>query len=133
MVDQVIYSPDTPWPLTDGNAGAVLGLKDPSYDNHFGENWSIEDYDNLVSVEPGPVLASLRIYPNPSTGIITIEIPDTAQQDIEIFTVTGVQVYAGKAGANGSLTLDLSQYRNQMLVVKAGAAVERIILLPEKN
>ncbi|MBP1668717.1 MAG: hypothetical protein H6Q21_1083, partial [Bacteroidetes bacterium] len=26
-----------------------------------------------------------------------------------------------------------SQYRNQMLVVKAGAAVERIILLPEKN
>jgi hypothetical protein len=129
VVDQVIYGPDAPWPLTDGNAAAVLGLKDPSYDNHFGENWSIEDYGNLVSVEPGPALASLRIYPNPSSGIITIEIPDAAQQEIKIFTVTGVQVYTGKAGANGSLTLDLSQYRNQMLVVKAGPDVSSILIL----
>jgi hypothetical protein len=45
VVDQVLYSPDAPWPLTDGIAGAVLGLKDPSYDNHFGENHD-ENYSN---------------------------------------------------------------------------------------
>jgi hypothetical protein len=131
VVDQVIYSPDAPWPLTESIAGAVLGLKDPSYDNHFGENWSIQEYDNLVSVEPGPALASLRIYPNPSTGIITIEIPDTDRQKIEIYTVTGVLVYTGNAATNGSLTLDLSLYRNQMLVVKAGSEVERVLIVGE--
>jgi hypothetical protein len=133
VVDQVIYSPDAPWPFAEGIAGAVLNLKDPSYDNHFGENWSIEPYGNLVSIEPTPALSSFTVYPNPSTGIITIETADPTQQKIEIFTVTGVMVYSGMVSTNGSLTLDLSIYRNQMLVVKAGAAVERIILLPEKN
>jgi hypothetical protein len=129
VVDQVIYSPDAPWPFTIDIAGSVLRLKDPSYDNHFGENWSTEEYDNLVSVEPGPALASLRIYPNPSAGIITIEVPYTVQQVIEIFTVTGVKVYAGTVNANGSLTLDLSRYRNQMLVVKAGSDVGRVLIV----
>jgi CotH kinase protein/Lamin Tail Domain/Chitobiase/beta-hexosaminidase C-terminal domain/Secretion system C-terminal sorting domain len=133
VVDQVIYSPDAPWPAADGIAGAVLRLNDPSFDNHFGENWSIEEYGNLVSVEPAPVLSKFIVYPNPSTGIITIETSDAAQQKIEIFTVTGVMVYSGTVNANGSLTLDLSNYQNQMLVVKTGSAVERIILLPEKN
>jgi hypothetical protein len=129
IVDQVVYLPDAPWPFTDGIAGAVLDLKDPSYDNHFGENWSIEEYGNLVSVEPAPALSSFTVYPNPSTGMVTIETSDAAQQRIEIFTVTGVMVYSGSVNANGSLTLDLSIYRNQMLVVKAGSEVGRVLIV----
>jgi hypothetical protein len=43
-IDKIIYGPDAPWPSVLAGEEKVLKLIDPSYDNHFGENWTTEDY-----------------------------------------------------------------------------------------
>jgi hypothetical protein len=128
VVDQVTYSPDAPWPLAEATGGAVLNLIDPSYDNHFGVNWETLDYNSLVAVRPEPGISSFSIYPNPSSGIITIKTADTVQNRVEIFTTSGIKVYSGRVDETGSLIVDLSRYRNQILIVKVGPEAGRVII-----
>jgi len=131
VVDKVVYSPFVPWPVIEGSIGKVLSLTDPAYDNHFGENWITEDYDSLLFGREEPEILTFGIYPNPSHGIITIETPDTTQDRFEVYTVSGVLIYSGLLDAGGHTMVNLGRYRQQILVIKVGAAVEKVIILNE--
>ena len=133
IIDKVVYSPYAPWPDMEGSTGRVLSLIDPSLDNHFGENWMIEDYDSILYGQEEPEPMSFRIYPNPSTGTITIETPDAAHKRFEVYTTSGVLVYTGILNNEGHTTVNLSHYRQQMLLIRIGATVEKVIFLKESH
>jgi hypothetical protein len=93
----------------------------------------IEDYDSILYGQEEPEPMSFRIYPNPSTGTITIETPDAAHKRFEVYTTSGVLVYTGILNNEGHTTVNLSHYRQQMLLIRIGATVEKVIFLKESH
>ena len=72
VIDQVHYSDTLPWPMeADGN-GPYLELKDLGSDNSLPENWTI-GYD-LYHINEIANNQSISIYPNPTNGVVHIEV-----------------------------------------------------------
>lgn len=133
VIDKVIYSPDAPWPEMKGSAGRVLSLISPSYDNHFGENWIVEDYDSLLFGKEEPEPLTFRIYPNPSSGMVIIETPGAMPDRFEVYTVSGMLVCSGSLNAEGKTTVNLVRFRQQMLIIRIGAIAEKVLIMGEQQ
>lgn len=53
-----------------------------------------------------------KIYPNPSTGILNIDIPVNEKTTIEVFNMLGKMVYSSEFLNSKSIKLDLSNLSN---------------------
>jgi hypothetical protein len=127
VVDGFEYNNKAPWPeFTD--ATKAITLNDVNVDNHFGENWSALPIELIVSVEKELKFASqLKLYPNPSTGWVTLEGLDDRSNAIDVFNVQGEKVLHttvnGKSGR-----LDLSEFRNGLYLVRKGQQSARLLI-----
>jgi Secretion system C-terminal sorting domain len=68
---------------------------------------------------------NLTVYPNPSTGFITLQIEQEGLYDLTIFDISGKQIYAQQINVNeqGTAQLDLSgivSTGNYMIVIENG-------------
>jgi len=79
--------------------------------------------------------ASFRIYPNPSTGLVTLEFDHTDRNEdiqIEIFSVSGGLVYTEKISAAGRHMIDLEGTQPGIymirLIVGDGVGYARLVL-----
>ena len=63
----------------------------------------------------------IKIYPNPSSGIFTLEISNTSNDtyNIKIFDVLGSMVYNNQISGNGNISkqIDISSYAKGMYFV----------------
>lgn len=87
--------------------------------------WSTD----LSSAVNQALTESISIYPNPSHGVFSIEIPNADQAEISIVTLTGMQVY--RSTTDQSLVkIDLSDLAAGMYMVRIkteeGLAVKKI-------
>jgi len=129
VIDQVSYSPDSPWPNTTGNGKEVLSLIDAGMDNHFGTSWTAISYTSaLPSVEHQNEL-SFTVYPNPSYGNITISAIGKPNSEISIYTLTGEFVLSGKLDNHGQAHIDLSGFNAGILLLKVDNLVQKIIII----
>ena len=71
VIDEVRYSDSDPWPLEADGEGAFLQLIDLDLDNSLPESW-VASYD-ITEVSEDVVSEGFRMFPNPSSGLITIE------------------------------------------------------------
>lgn len=77
------------------------------------------------------VIEGINVYPNPSHGVFSVEIPNVDNAEISIVTLTGMQVY--KASTSNSLNkIDLSNLAAGMYMVRVktaeGFAVKKITI-----
>jgi M6 family metalloprotease-like protein len=85
-----------------------------------------------VSLNEHPVSNALKVFPNPSAGLLTISLPGAEELSISLYDVTGREVFATTTKSGKDLQLDLRDKPNgfYFLSVKAGKeAVTRKIVV----
>ena len=86
IIDQVCYSDSLPWPMeADGN-GAYLQLKELDSDNSLAENWTTGD--DLTSITEQIDNRNVRLYPNPTSGLLHIIVAKQAVS-CQVFDMLG--------------------------------------------
>jgi hypothetical protein len=107
-------------PLQSGVRAKIYGPNCPS------------DYSSVFTTTSLPIAGynSLRLYPNPSTGIVTLTW-DQAQRptDIMVLDAIGRQVMTLMADqAAETQTIDLSGLANGLYFVKVGSQMQRLVI-----
>jgi hypothetical protein len=112
------------------------GFKIARYDwvvSGYGHHWK---GTNLIRTDPKPNAVAklvndkqIRIYPNPSTGIITIEMdPGSGRYSIEVFSISGQTVFYGNYEYPlDKITLNLSDLSNGLYFVSIKSERLRVI------
>jgi hypothetical protein len=127
VIDQVIYDNKAPWPVPTISTEAI-SLTRFDVDNHFGEYWNLLPISEIVSA---PILSdnkSFSVYPNPSTGIITITALNGDARNYEVFNLQGTLVKMGTVDS-GQTTIDLSELEDGMYFIRSGADSGKILLM----
>ena len=90
VIDEVHYFNKSPWPIEADGRGAFLELADLNLDNSLPESWRALDVEEFSSN------SSIRIYPNPSAGVIHIcmDSERIIDNEISIYDMLGRKVYA---------------------------------------
>lgn len=126
-IDQVVYSPDAPWPFVGGEDESVLTLLSYELDNHLPGNWTSKAYE-LVT---GGILRhsnnKCQVWPNPTRGIVNIKLEGSSGEKLEVYTLTGELVYA--ASVQNGQVVDLGQFAGQLLLVKIGDSFGKVVIL----
>ena len=122
IIDEVHYMDTLPWPMeADGN-GPYLQLKDLNFDNSLAENWMLGD--DLTGVHSSADRQNMVLFPNPTSGMIHIELPDKALR-CQVIDLTG-NVLSETATANNSFDIDLSRLSSGMYLLKVQFADGRM-------
>ena len=76
VIDEVRYYDSEPWPTeADGN-GPYLELKDLNFDNSLAESWTTGN--DLTGVMERPGASQARLFPNPTSGLVRVEMTEPA-------------------------------------------------------
>ena len=128
IIDEVHYSDSLPWPMeADGN-GPYLQLKDINADNSLPESWTTGN--DLTGIEKFTDNQCVVIYPNPTSGLIHIELlgePACCQ----VIDLMG-RVLSEMAISNPHCDLDLSSLSPGVYVLKirlsdGGTAWQKVV------
>ncbi|HKK67892.1 MAG TPA: T9SS type A sorting domain-containing protein [Bacteroidales bacterium] len=102
--------------------GSVLGAGDFTYSVTVTDAYGCQNSDEIeVHIEDVSGIASaglkaVSVYPNPSSGTITITAP--AQSDIEIIDLNGKLIMLKNSKSNGSTSVDLSDLDAGMYYIR---------------
>jgi hypothetical protein len=128
VIDQLVYSPDSPWPDITSESKDVLSLIDAGMDNHFGTSWTVVSYTSALPTIEIQSELSIHVYPNPTRGMIYIASGE-ANSQVSVYTLTGELIVTCKLDALGQAQIDLSDYGNGILLLKTGNTTKKIILI----
>ncbi|MDD3430850.1 MAG: lamin tail domain-containing protein [Bacteroidales bacterium] len=126
-IDQVVYSPDAPWPYVGGEDERVLSLLSYKLDNHLAENWTSKAYELITGNFLQHSNNKCQIWPNPTRGIVHIKLEGSCDQNLKVYTLTGKLVYTAQV-QNGQV-LDLGSFAGQLLLVRIGDSFEKLMVL----
>ncbi|MCE3227648.1 MAG: hypothetical protein K0S32_2199 [Bacteroidetes bacterium] len=125
------------WSPSGGNAATATGLLPGCY------TVTVADMNNCTStsttcvgfvtgIKNNTSVSSFNIYPNPTTGQVSIEFGTVGERTVEVIDVTG-RIIANEKTANASLQLNLSNYSNAVyyLVIKEANGVSRFKIVKQ--
>ena len=114
IIDEVHYMDTLPWPMeADGN-GPYLQLKDLNFDNSLASSWTIGD--DLTGLHSSVDRQSMVLFPNPTSGMIHIELPSKAIR-CQVIDLTG-NVLSEIPASSPSFDIDLSRLSSGMYLLK---------------
>ncbi len=82
------------------------------------------EYGNVAIPEVAPVLSTLRVYPNPATTHITVEIDNPSDATVQIYDLAGRRVLSSTTAK----TIDVSNLQSGVYVVRSGAAISKLVI-----
>lgn len=126
MIDEVAYNNKSPWPVPT-KATEAIALIRFDVDNHFGEYWQLETTDETVSSKTIASGSSFCIYPNPSTGLVTITGLDEKIANINVYNLQGSLVGTGTVSQDQH-TIDLSGLTDGFYFICAGSHQGKLII-----
>ncbi|MCF7793224.1 MAG: CotH kinase family protein [Candidatus Cloacimonetes bacterium] len=102
LIDSLLYSSQTPWPVEPDGTGPTLSLKNPLLDNSLAENWAASDFNGTPGAKNEDVyeplnpplsdkLQLLQNYPNPfiENTVIKYSIPTEGRVKIKLYNLRG--------------------------------------------
>jgi hypothetical protein len=84
---------------------------------HISEGFISPDIIHSLGLEAYSILEGIRIYPNPTTDIITIEFKDIDTYEIIMYDHLGKQMERCQAEQTDEKSLDISNYSSGVYVV----------------
>ena len=94
---------------------------------------TVADCAILVSVDETEISNEFSVFPNPSTGLVNVQLGNTQDQLIEVFNLSGQKVFTNNFQANsGIISLDLGNLAKgvyTMTLTSEGAvSTEKLVL-----
>ena len=93
-VDEVVYTDSTPWPEEADGSGSYLQLSDLDADNSLASNWIASSaslsMDSNANFQP-----QLLVYPNPTKGVVTIELISSRTEPLELSIYNSLGQFVG--------------------------------------
>lgn len=116
----------TDWvPYQTGLPVVVVTELEISYNNNklwaatFGRGlWSTDLYSSSVSVDSERISAAVNVFPNPNTGLFTVDVPENIRYDITVFNLLGEPVYTSRNVDTPRATIDLRSQTSGMYLVQ---------------
>jgi hypothetical protein len=89
----------------------------------FGRGlWSADLYSSTVGVESQSIDDDVYVFPNPNTGLFTVQVPEGMQYDIVVFNVLGEQVYDERDVIASERTIELRDVTSGLYLVRLSIA-----------
>lgn len=84
------FKPDSLTEFEDGFSQPV------GYSYYYIDDVLVAESDTVLDIEENSIKNQINVYPNPTTGIFTVQLPNIPLQNarIEVFTITGGKVYS---------------------------------------
>jgi len=64
------------------------------------------------------IVNDIRIYPNPASDFIQLELPDLTIEEMSVYDVRGVEVWRGEADLRDTYSLDISSFASGVYLLK---------------
>lgn len=131
VIDEVCYEDDAPWPWQADGEGPYLQLIDLNLDNSLPESWTL-GYD-LTSISEFRIPNSaFRIFPNPSHGMLNVEIPvEALSNDVSTYRITNmlgqILLFGGLTGAVNQI--DVSGLSSGLYFISVGNITRKLEIL----
>jgi hypothetical protein len=93
-VDEVVYTDSTPWPEEADGSGSYLQLSDLDADNSLASNW-IASSASLSMESNADFQPQLLVYPNPTKGVVTIELISSRTEPLELSIYNSLGQFVG--------------------------------------
>jgi len=141
------YSDDAPWPeYADGSGYSLVSSSrnpdgDPSeysYWRSSGMHWGspfADDFFPAGENQPEPLLPSIRLYPNPTSGSVYIDLPESEENTesrLALFGINGKLLYQDVITDSGSLDLKGLNLNSGIYIIRIRTSsqihTEKIIL-----
>jgi len=126
MIDEVDYNNKAPWPVPT-HSNQAISLTRFDVDNHFGEYWKLQLIEDLVGTKNIALSSSLRIFPNPANGIVTITGLEGNLPLVDVVNLQG-RIVKTEILSQGGNTLDLSELNNGVYLIHSGQKHGKVIL-----
>jgi hypothetical protein len=123
IVDQVSYSPKSPWPniLVD-NTEMALTLKDYAADNHLAKYWGVKIPTKIMSNRDSEHYFAY----SPSSKRMTMHFADEKAHLLEVISLSGQKLFSANV-VNGQ-SVDLSTYQPTIVLVAVCGKVEKLVI-----
>ena len=129
VIDQVWYQDDAPWPWQADGEGAYLELIDLGLDNSLPESWTV-GWD-ITDVSENETVEGFRVFPNPTSGIIHIVLPNPVEsqglsfpKEYRITNIMGQTLMAGPLNDR----MDVSKLPAGIYFITAGSMTQKLVL-----
>lgn len=116
-------------PYQDGLPVVVVTELEISYFNNrlwaatFGRGlWSADLYSSTVGVESQNIDDDVYVFPNPNTGLFTVQVPEGVLYDIVVFNVLGEPVYEERDVNTSQRTIELRDATSGLYLVRLSIA-----------
>lgn len=115
------YSDDPPWPgEADGYGYSLVPASDyPQANPHLHSLWRrsgetggspfADDSQTLTGIQPETKESPIRVYPNPTSGLLRIELPEDmlrSSASLALYGIKGQLIYSREIHGNSTLQLD---------------------------
>lgn len=99
----------------------------------FGRGlWSTDLYSSSVGVDTERISDEVHIYPNPNTGVFTVEVPVNSFYDVKVFTLLGEPIYSAYNLEGPQATIDLQIEKSGVYLVQVtigGTTMSRKVVI----
>lgn len=127
VIDQVIYNNKAPWPVLQ-NSQQGISLTRFNVDNHFGEYWKQSSIGEMVGVQVISNNQSISVYPNPASNQILVSAIGESNMLIQIYSSLGQIAKSATLDQNGTSTIDVSDLKKGIYLVKIGKFTQKILI-----
>lgn len=118
------------WDTSEFPSGGPNRVYRASYWNNLNDIYN--DGESTVGIDIQAAISRISVYPNPNSGMFTIDIQQTSVQDVSvsISNIQGQIVYEEylKSVSTHTMKLDLSSYSKGLYFLKIGKEVRKIII-----
>jgi hypothetical protein len=127
VIDRIRYTDNGSWPMAAFNDNAVFTLVNQNADNHFPENWTSIDVKKVLET-PSIAANLMKVYPNPTRNMVTIETSDFNNQIVDLYDLMGVKLASLKLSSSRT-QIDVSGFNKSMLFLRSEDKVFKIVVL----
>jgi hypothetical protein len=132
----MFYNDTAPWPLSPDGEGPTLEFRGPGLDQNDGNSWGASclfgtpgrlNSDCSVSTEDLDNQLVARVFPNPSSGVFYVEMPDSAPRQWLVQDLMGRTLRTGTTAAT-NWSLDLSGCPDGVYVLRVVGAEAKMVV-----